>query len=462
MQYRYGSRAAAFALGLFIALPVMGNPAPSNEELYQIIRQLQAQIEALKRQVAGQQPPAAPKQRALEQQVQEQQKQIEALADEAAQARQQQTASKTKLSGYGELHYNNLEAKGGVNPSARDREEVDFHRFVLFFGHDFSDRVRFFSELEVEHALVRDTDTDTDRSCVVNDADADGVLEPGEVTCGTPSTNPRAGTGEVELEQAYLEFDLNNTWKAKGGLFLIPVGILNETHEPPSFFGVERNPVENAIIPSTWWAGGAGLTAQWGQGWSADVAVHEGLNTNVGARYAVRSGRQKTSSARAEDLAATARLKWTGIPGFEWAATYHHQADITQSRDLNAGSASLMETHLIWNRGAFGVRALYAAWDLDGNGPELLGADQQEGYYLEPSWRFSPNWGVFARYNVWDNQAGSGVAPADPGDTEKQQTDLGINWWPLQNVVVKADYQMQDNENEQDLEGFNLGIGYQF
>ncbi len=459
MQRHNFVRAGAFILGLAAALPALANPAPTNEELYQIIRDLQAQLESLKRQIAGRQP-AAPgaKQQVLERKVEAQQKQIEALADEAEQARQRK--SKTHVGGYGELHYNNLEAKGGVNPSARDREEIDFHRFVLFFGHDFNDRVRFRSELELEHALTRDSgDTDTDTSCTVNDADADGVLEPGEVTCGTPNPRPRGGgTGEVELEQAYVEFDVTDQTRVRGGLFLIPVGILNETHEPPSFYGVERNPVENAIIPTTWWAGGAALVRQWGSGWSADLALHEGLRTSLSNAYAVRSGRQKTSSARAEDLAFTGRLKWTGVPGFEWAATYHYQQDITQSLDPNAGPADLIETHVVWNRGPFGLRALYASWGLDGNGPKLIGADEQKGYYLEPSWRFNDNWGVFARYNVWDNQAGSG----GPGTTEKQQTDLGANWWPIQNVVIKADYQLQDNENGQDLEGFNLGIGYQF
>ncbi len=422
MQYRRSVRAAALALSLFITLPAMGNPAPSNEELYQIIRELQAQVEALKRQVAGRQPPTAPKQRALEQQLEEQQKQIEALADEAEQVRKQQTASKTKLGGYGELHYNNLEAKGGVNPSARDREEIDFHRFVLYVGHDFNDQLRFRSELELEHALSGD---------------------------GEP--------GEVELEQAYIEYDVNDRLSAKGGLFLIPVGILNETHEPPTFYGVERNPVESAIIPTTWWAGGAGLTWRFGEGWALDAAIHEGLKITA-ANFAVRGGRQKTAEADAEDLAGTLRVKWTGMPGLELAAAYQHQRDITQSADPTAGSADLLETHAIYKHGPFGLRALYAVWDLGGSGPAAIGADEQEGYYIEPSWRFSEQWGAFLRYNQWDNQAGSG----GPGNSEKTQYDVGVNFWPVQNVVIKADYQKQDNENEQDLEGFNLGIGYQF
>ena len=54
--------------------------------------------------------------------------------------------------------------------------------------------------------------------------------------------------GEVELEQAYLEFDLNSGLHSRAGVFLLPVGILNETHEPPTFY--ELNPVAAAAAGS--------------------------------------------------------------------------------------------------------------------------------------------------------------------------------------------------------------------
>ncbi|MHB8915332.1 MAG: porin, partial [Thiobacillus sp.] len=110
-------------------------------------------------------------------------------------------AENTRIGGYGELHYNNLQDQHGSS----DKDEIDFHRFVLFFGHDFSAKTRFFSELEVEHAVVE------------------------------------GGAGAVELEQAYVEHDISDTLTARGGLFLLPIGILNETHEPPTCYGVERN-----------------------------------------------------------------------------------------------------------------------------------------------------------------------------------------------------------------------------
>ncbi len=326
-------------------------------------------------------------------------------------------AENTRIGGYGELHYNTLDGEGG----ASDKDEFDLHRFVLFFGHTFNERTRFFSELEVEHSIA------------------------GE-----------GKKGEIELEQAYVEFDLNADHRARAGLFLLPVGLLNETHEPPTFYGVERNPIEKDIIPATWWAGGAALSGDLGGGFGYDFAVHEGLATTAAKSYKPRDGRQKTSEAKATDLAYTARLKWTGLPGIELGGALQHQSDITQGADTTAGSANLVELHAVVNKGPFAFKALYAQWDLDGNGPAAIGADKQLGWYVEPSFRLSEQWGLFARYNVWDNKAGDTVG------SEKQQIDAGVNWWPHPDVVVKVDYQRQDNDDGKNQNGFNLGVGYQF
>ena len=66
--------------------------------------------------------------------------------------------------------------------------------------------------------------------------------------------------------------------------------------------------------------------------------------------------------------------------------------------------------------------------------------------------------GVFARYAEWDNADGNSL------NTETIQYNFGANWWIDKDVVVKIDYQIQDVgsaiENEKD--GLNLGLGYQF
>lgn len=344
--------------------------------------------------------------------LEQQQDQIDALKNSRTGSA---ALSNTSIGGYGELHYNNLDNKksGGA-----DSKEIDFHRFVLFFNHEFSDSIRLNTEFELEHSIA------------------------GE-----------GKNGEIELEQAFIDFDLNEKHTARGGLFLIPVGIINETHEPETFYGTERNPVEKNIIPSTWWAAGASIYGEIAPGWSYDAAIHSGLNNND---YDIRSGRQKVSQASAEDLAYTGRIKWTGVPGLELAATLQLQDNITQSTDADA-SATLIETHAVWTSGQMGLRALYATWDVDGAGAAAVGRNEQTGYYIEPSYKISPKLGVFARYNEWDENAG------DTADSEFSQIDYGINYWPHERIVVKFDIQDQDSpagQNEYD--GFNLALGYSF
>ncbi len=318
--------------------------------------------------------------------------------------------SATSIGGYGELHYNNLDSS----------KEIDFHRFVLFFNHEFSDRLRFFSELELEHSLS------------------------GE---GKP--------GEVELEQAAIQFDINNNLAVTGGLFLLPVGIINETHEPATFYGVERNPVEKNIIPTTWWEGGAMISGKPAPAWSYDVSVTSGLSvpTSGSKAYKIRDGRQKVASAPAEALAVTARLQWQPQAGTQIGVTAQQQDDITQGTTTKA-SATLLEAHAVIQQGPFGLRALYAAWDIDSSAAKAIGRNKQSGWYVEPSYKLSEQWGVFARYNAWDNEAG------DSSESVQKQTDIGINYWPHPSVVVKADLQNQHGTIGND--GFNLGLGYQF
>lgn len=397
-------RASCAGIGLSTALLATSGLSiaaelPSQEEMWRIIQEQQREIEALKK---GQKTT---------------EEKAEAAVEMAEQSRDTPSttaswAERTQLGGYGELHYENLDTDDGR------KKEIDFTRFVLFFGHQFTDRLRFWSELELEHAISGDGED-----------------------------------GEIELEQAYIEYDLTPSQHVKGGLFLIPVGILNETHEPPTFYGVKRNPVERNIIPTTWWAGGAELTGEIAPGWSYNFGVHEGLDTDS---YNIRSGRQKTSNADAHDLASTARVKWNGIAGVELAATVQYQENITQGLD-NDASAWLYEAHADIQRGPLGLRALYARWDIDGDGARAAGRDEQDGFYIEPSYKLLPEFGVFVRYSQWDNEAGSS------SDSEKKQYNAGFNYWPHPDVVLKADYQKQDNEGNVDEEdGINLGIGYQF
>ena len=323
---------------------------------------------------------------------------------------------RTTIGGYGELHYNNWRAREGSGK----KEEADFHRFILFLGHEFNDRIRFFSELELEHALAGD---------------------------GQP--------GEVALEQAYLEFDIGERTRAMAGLLLMPVGLINETHEPPTFYGVERPVVDKYILPSTWTEAGAQLSGELGnQGLSYDLLVTTGLNGGTD----IRGGRQGGAEAQASDLAYTARLKWTGLPGLELAGTVNYQTDMTQDRSDDIGSGLLLTAHARYTVNKLTLTGLYAGWDISGNGASSTNTDKQDGYYLEASWRFNPRVGVYTRYSGWDN--------GGAGDTAKTMLEGGVNWWPHEQVVIKADVFTQDGGDAVDktrlYSGFNLGIGYMF
>jgi len=404
-------------MAIAITSPATADKLPSPEEMWKIIQQQQKEIEALKK---GQQ--AAVKQAADADEKAE--AAVVAVEESAAGGSGGNWADRTTIGGYGELHYNNIDASDPAN----DNKEIDFHRFVLYFGHEFTDDIRLFSEFELEHALTKDT--------------SDG-----------------SGSGEVELEQAYIEFDLQDNLQARGGVFLLPVGILNETHEPNTFYGVERNDVENIIVPSTWWAGGAGLSGQHANGISWDVAVHEGLEmpTSGSSAFRVRSGRQKTSKASAEDLAYSGRLRYTGIPGLELAASANYQSDASQMSGDGLDSGLLLEAHAVLEKGPFGLRALYAEWDFDGAAVAAADADKQHGWYIEPSFRPFNSVGVYARYEDIE-----GARTQDRFD----QWEVGVNYWPHEDVVLKADYRNREHdlasEAGRDFDAFDLGIGYQF
>ena len=384
-------------------------------ELWKIIQQQQAEIDGLRAEVKQARQEVA----TTSERVEVTEAQVEATGEFVeSMSEVQSEPSRTTIGGYGELHYNNIDSDSG------DTDEIDFHRFVLYVGHEFNDRVRLFSELELEHALAGD---------------------------GKP--------GEIELEQAYIDFALTDNTSARAGLFLLPVGIINETHEPTTFYGVERNNVESIILPSTWWEAGAALHGRLASGLSWQAAVHSGLAmpTTGSNAFRIRSGRQKVAKAIASDPAATFRLKYTGIPGLELAASYQYQSDPSQIPDDGLDSGQLFSTHAIYQAGPFGLRALYSLWNFKGDAVEAADADRQKGWYVEPSWRFSEKWGIYARYEDVD-----GARAVD----QFTQSEIGVNYWPVPNVVFKFDYRdrelSQNGMSDRDFTAWDLGFGFTF
>lgn len=391
----------------------MASKTPSMEEMWKLIQQQQKTLEAQKQEITR-----------LKNTSQNNEEKIEATTialedSNKSYGKAKEWFNKTSIGGYGELHYNNWDNK---KKGGSDKDELDLHRFVLFFGHEFNDKLRFFSELEVEHSISGD-----------------------------------GQNGEVELEQAYIEYDFNDHYSAKAGVFLMPFGILNETHEPPTFYGTERNPVEKNIIPSTWWEGGLALNSKFENGLSTDISLTSGLYLTAEDNFKIRNGRQKVSKAKADSGALAGRIKYTGYRGLELSISGYYQDDYNQGKTNNSDSLTAIETHAVYTSNDFTIKALYAFWDLDGDEAKDIGADSQTGWYIEPSYMLTDKLGVFARYNEWDNADGNSL------DSKYTQIDFGLSYWLDEDVVLKADYQDQDapaGKNEYD--GFNLGIGYQF
>ncbi|MGS2722506.1 porin [Porticoccus sp. GXU_MW_L64] len=400
---------------------------PPLEEMWKIIQQQNAEINALKKKLNE-----------TDQQLQETEVKVVATAEAVEQvvvapvSRAASWAEKTRIGAYGEVLYNNGTQRSDNASPSNPNKEIDVQRFVTYLGHEFTEDVRFFSELEVEH------------------------------------TNT-AGAGEVELEQAYIEWDYADKHSVLAGLHLVPVGILNETHEPETFYGVERNRIESRIIPTTYRVNGVKFKGELSPGWSYDFAVHEGLQ--LASNFSVRSSRQGGSRANAEELASTGRIKFTGIQGLELGLALHYQSDLIQDNIGNSRlgrpafsgpsiSGLLTETHAIYQNGPFGLRALYAQWDIDDEIEALggVGRDEQEGWYIEPSYKLTENFGLFTRYESVDETAGD-----NDNTSEERRILVGANYWLTDRVVLKGDIQFEnDRDNGDDLDGFNLGIGWSF
>jgi hypothetical protein len=421
------------SLLLTASVPVRAAATPSLEEMWQLVQAQQKTIAELQTRLTR-----------AEGQVQETVSQVEATADAVEQVAATSTSvatakNRTSVGGYGELHYNNLEDDHDQVGGDDSLSQADFHRFIIYLGHEFNDRLRFFSELEVEHTLVED------------------------------------GTGgAVELEQAWLEMDLNPQHHLRAGLDILPIGIINMTHEPNTFYGVERNPVETEIIPATWWEAGLALHGELAPGWNYDAVLHSGLAapTTGDEAFRPRDARLEVTEAEDQDAAFTGRVRYTGIPGLELGVSAQYQRDYTGTADDVDIDAKLVEAHVDWkHRSGFGLRALYARWDLGRDGsvdPGAVNADDLTGWYIEPAWRFRlpgeilGELGVFARYSEWDER---NLLPAlDFRYEEFRQLMLGFNWWPHPNVVFKFDAQWEHagKQVDQALDGINIGIGYQF
>ena len=427
-------------LSLLLLLPLFALPARGQEEkdlrqevkeLRDEVRELRAAIEALKQERAGTATTATPAPVAT----------VDATTVAPTTAATPEPARNTTLWGYGELN---------LNRPRRDASaaQADVRRAVLGFGHAFSDRTRVVGELEWEHAIVSADDE-----------------------------------GESEVEQLMIEHQFNSRVGARAGLMLIPLGLLNERHEPTNYYGVERNLVETAIIPSTWREGGVSLfgNSESGLNWTAglttgfdlskwDAASEEGRESPLGSIH------QELQLAKAHDPSLFAAANWQGMPGLVVGSGVF-TGKIGQGQDFAGRNSRLIlsEAHARWQPGAFDVSALYARGNISNTkdlnltfvGNPTPVPKSFWGAYVQGAWRAwqhgSTTVAPFLRFEEFNTAssyervpAGLGVAPAE---TERVWTG-GLNYWLTRDLVFKADYQKFKLDSGRDR--FDLGIGYQF
>ncbi len=342
------------------------------------------------------------------------------------------------LSGYMDFHFNKPEEADGV---------LDFHRFVLLFSHSFSERIRFVGELEIEHALV------------------EGLEE----------------KGELELEQAYVDFLLTRGFNLRAGMLLAPVGIINERHEPPVFYGVERPLVDTFIIPTTWFDVGFGAHGEIGQGFRYRAYVMAPLNAaEFSAEEGLRGGSQKGAEANVGRVAYTGRLEYLGVDGLTLGTSFWHGRSGFEFRPRFDVEVAVVEADARYSRDRLELRAQYAhvfvdsAAELNDALARRVGVDpnigeQMRGFYLESGYRVMSRpdigeVGVFVRYENFDTQfrMPEGFLPLQQFDRDAWV--VGATYWPDPDVAIKFDYTAIGNQSSvvKARNSLNVGLGWWF
>jgi hypothetical protein len=377
-----------------------------------------------------------------EQKIDTLQQEIDRLkADVARMRAPQPDGGSTSIFGYGEFNYNRFR-------DAERTSKADLRRFVFGFGHRFNDRLSFNSEVELEHAIASAEDD-----------------------------------GEIEMEQAYLNYRFDDRFNVKGGLFLIPLGILNLTHEPPAYYGVERNEVETRIIPTTWRELGLGAHGLLGQsGLRYDVGITTGFNSGKldDPNTGIRSGHQEGAQADARDLSVYAALNFQR-PGLLVGGGLF-SGNTGQNGQANAAlrgvpaRLTLWDVHAQYSIGGFDLQALYARGTLGDADRVNVATAAAETPFAAP--RTMTGWYGQAAYHVY-RRGDLDIAPfvrferidirqqedaalgvfQDPNNLERIRT-LGVNFYVHPQVVLKADVQRYQTDHSRDR--LNLGLGYMF
>ena len=333
----------------------------------------------------------------------------------------------THFHGYGELHYGNTNKDGATNT-------MDNHRLVLGWTHRYNNWIRLNVEVDYEHAAK-----------------------------------------EMELEFAFIDFLISDAFNVRAGSLLMPVGYLNEYHEPPLFYSVERPYVQKNVIPTTWQEGGAGIFGSLKHDINYRLYVVNGLDgSKFKASSGIRSGRHKGGDAPADDLAVVGRLEYDGLKGARLGFS-GYRGNAGQGTDgLGDTSVTLIEADVRYRVNDLELTGLYSKIMI-GDTEELLAANNQlvgesiAGFYVEAAYhigkRFLPDgmdlvvFGRHEQFNTQDKVASGQTA--DPQNDIALST-IGLSYFPIPKVAVKADLEMWKPDAGDSWEQFNLGLAYMY
>lgn len=345
------------------------------------------------------------------------------------------------FAGYGEMLAENFARENESGAAGAPTTRIDFLRAVLYTGYRFNDRFLFNSEIEVEHG------------------------------------------NEIFVEFAYVDYKATDNLTVRGGLLLLPLGLVNEFHEPNVFLGARRPETEQRILPSTWRENGAGIVGSLGMVNFRAYATN-GFNGAAFRANGLRGGRQRGISARAANMAFSGRVDVTPLPGvFAGVGVYSGgsgQEQVTFNGNALDMQTTIAEVHGQAQIRGFDVRGLFAHATVDDAadaslalGPTVLGAntaiaEAMQGGYIQVGYnvlsQFRSDLAVtpYVRFERVDTQhrVPTGFTRALAQDGEFKT--FGVDFKPIPNVVIKPEYQWITNAAGTGRNQFNVNLGYSF
>ncbi len=337
------------------------------------------------------------------------------------------------IAGYGEMLYENFASDA--------TSRLDYLRAIVYAGYRFNDRFIFNSEIEIEHGK------------------------------------------EIFVEFAYVDWLARDNFGVRAGMLLIPMGLINEFHEPTVFLGAERPVTERSIIPATWRENGAGVYGTAGDILTYRAYVVNGFDGSAFSATGLRGGRQKGVRAKADDMAFTGRVDITPTPGVFFGGGVYignsGQGDIEVDGVDHGVRTRVFDLHGQAQLRGFDVRALYAQADLDdtaalnralgltgskGIAKTMRGGYIQLGYDVLSQVPAAAGVGLtpYLRYEKVDTQAALAAGFTRDPSTNNTFTTFGVELKPIPNIVVKFDHMWVDNSADSGVNQFNVNVGYTF